>query len=161
VLFGRPGTGKTTFAKGIASRLGWPFVEIEPPRLGAQGPDRKARPAICRRYVEEIIDEDVAALVDATELLTRPTSSSPPARRPSTPSSASTSSGFPGGAIAGRHRADAAALARTSSRSSNRAGAGSPATDYHARSMPPCLGSWTSRPQLDQRAGMRSTGAGR
>jgi SpoVK/Ycf46/Vps4 family AAA+-type ATPase len=29
VLFGPPGTGKTTFAKGIASRLGWPFVEIE------------------------------------------------------------------------------------------------------------------------------------
>jgi AAA+ superfamily predicted ATPase len=34
VLFGPPGTGKTTFAKGIASRLGWPFVELEPSRLG-------------------------------------------------------------------------------------------------------------------------------
>jgi transitional endoplasmic reticulum ATPase len=42
VLFGPPGTGKTTFAKGIASRLGWPFVEIEPSRLGGQGPERDA-----------------------------------------------------------------------------------------------------------------------
>lgn len=36
VLFGPPGTGKTTFAKAIASRLGWPFVEIFPSRLGAE-----------------------------------------------------------------------------------------------------------------------------
>lgn len=42
VLFGPPGTGKTTFAKGIASRLGWPFVEIEPSRLGGQGADPEA-----------------------------------------------------------------------------------------------------------------------
>jgi transitional endoplasmic reticulum ATPase len=42
VLFGPPGTGKTTFAKGIASRLGWPFIEIEPARLGGQGPEREA-----------------------------------------------------------------------------------------------------------------------
>lgn len=35
VLFGPPGTGKTTFARGIASRLGWPFVEIFPSRLAA------------------------------------------------------------------------------------------------------------------------------
>ncbi|MFZ5852111.1 MAG: ATP-binding protein [Actinomycetota bacterium] len=33
VLFGPPGTGKTTFAKGVAARLGWPFVEIFPSRL--------------------------------------------------------------------------------------------------------------------------------
>ncbi|MGD7734110.1 ATP-binding protein [Propionibacteriaceae bacterium G57] len=35
VLFGPPGTGKTTFAKAIASRLEWPFVEIFPSRLAA------------------------------------------------------------------------------------------------------------------------------
>ena len=38
VLFGPPGTGKTTFAKAIASRLGWPFVEIFPSRLAADSP---------------------------------------------------------------------------------------------------------------------------
>lgn len=35
VLFGPPGTGKTTFAKAIASRLEWPFVEIFPSRLAS------------------------------------------------------------------------------------------------------------------------------
>ena len=43
VLFGPPGTGKTTFAKGIASRLGWPFVEIEAAEIAAEGPEREAK----------------------------------------------------------------------------------------------------------------------
>ncbi|MDT4937520.1 MAG: transitional endoplasmic reticulum ATPase [Pseudonocardiales bacterium] len=38
VLFGPPGTGKTTFAKAVASRLRWPFVEVLPSRLAAEGP---------------------------------------------------------------------------------------------------------------------------
>ena len=33
ILFGPPGTGKTTFAKGVAARLSWPFVELFPSRL--------------------------------------------------------------------------------------------------------------------------------
>jgi transitional endoplasmic reticulum ATPase len=37
VLFGPPGTGKTTFAKAVASRLGWPFVEVFPSRLAGAG----------------------------------------------------------------------------------------------------------------------------
>src|SRR5262249_49666240 len=37
ILFGPPGTGKTSFAKGIASRLGWPFVELFPSLLFAEG----------------------------------------------------------------------------------------------------------------------------
>lgn len=43
VLFGPPGTGKTTFAKGIASRLGWPFIEVQPAELAGEGPDRQAK----------------------------------------------------------------------------------------------------------------------
>ncbi len=39
VLFGPPGTGKTTFAKGVASRLGWPFVPIGPASLGDDSED--------------------------------------------------------------------------------------------------------------------------
>ncbi|MBA2552661.1 MAG: AAA family ATPase [Geodermatophilaceae bacterium] len=43
VLFGPPGTGKTTFAKGIASRLGWPSIEIQPAELAGEGPERQAK----------------------------------------------------------------------------------------------------------------------
>ncbi|MEU3030475.1 ATP-binding protein [Streptomyces incarnatus] len=35
ILFGPPGTGKTSFAKAVSSRLGWPFVELFPSRLAA------------------------------------------------------------------------------------------------------------------------------
>lgn len=36
VLFGPPGTGKTTFAKAVASRLDWPFIEISPSGLATE-----------------------------------------------------------------------------------------------------------------------------
>ena len=37
-LFGPPGTGKTSFAKGAASRLGWPLVELFPSRPAGESP---------------------------------------------------------------------------------------------------------------------------
>lgn len=39
VLFGPPGTGKTTFAKGVASRLHWPFVTVEAAALAGEHGD--------------------------------------------------------------------------------------------------------------------------
>ncbi|MGV9711794.1 ATP-binding protein [Gordonia sp. NPDC003424] len=38
MLFGPPGTGKTTFAKAVASRLGWSFIEVFPSRLADGAP---------------------------------------------------------------------------------------------------------------------------
>jgi transitional endoplasmic reticulum ATPase len=35
VLFGPPGTGKTSFARSVAGRLRWPFVELLPSKLAA------------------------------------------------------------------------------------------------------------------------------
>lgn len=35
LMFGPPGTGKTTFAKATAGRLGWPFVELLPSKLSS------------------------------------------------------------------------------------------------------------------------------
>jgi len=52
VLFGPPGTGKTTFAKGVASRLRWPFVELFPSRLAAEGLEGQA--SALREFFEQV-----------------------------------------------------------------------------------------------------------
>jgi transitional endoplasmic reticulum ATPase len=64
VLFGPPGTGKTTFAKAVASRLGWPFVEVFPSRLAA-GADGLA---LALRETFTAIDELEHALVFIDEV---------------------------------------------------------------------------------------------
>jgi transitional endoplasmic reticulum ATPase len=66
VLFGPPGTGKTTFAKGIASRLGWPFVEIEPSELVDEGVDHEGR--LLARAFERLLELSSAVVfVDEVE----------------------------------------------------------------------------------------------
>jgi transitional endoplasmic reticulum ATPase len=64
VLFGPPGTGKTTFAKAVASRLDWPFVEVFPSRLAAS--DGGLAAALRRTFTE--IDELEHAVVFIDEV---------------------------------------------------------------------------------------------
>jgi N-acetylglutamate synthase-like GNAT family acetyltransferase len=65
VLFGPPGTGKTSFARAIASRLGWPFVEVLPSALLAD----PAGPAAALRATFEQVRrlEKVLVFIDEVE----------------------------------------------------------------------------------------------
>jgi transitional endoplasmic reticulum ATPase len=66
MLFGPPGTGKTTFAKAIAGRLGWPFVEIFPSQLA--GPDAHGRAGALRELFERLLYLDsVVVIIDEVE----------------------------------------------------------------------------------------------
>jgi ATP-dependent 26S proteasome regulatory subunit len=66
MLFGPPGTGKTTFAKAIAGRLGWPFVEIFPSQLA--GPDAHGRAGALRDLFERLLYLDsVVVFIDEVE----------------------------------------------------------------------------------------------
>jgi transitional endoplasmic reticulum ATPase len=66
ILFGPPGTGKTTFAKAIAGRLGWPFVEVFPSQL--TGGDAHGRAGALRELFERLMYLDnVVAFIDEVE----------------------------------------------------------------------------------------------
>ncbi|WP_392671566.1 ATP-binding protein [Streptomyces sp. LN785] len=64
VLFGPPGTGKSTFAKAVASRLGWPFVELFPSRLALE--DGLAN-GLSRRFEEIAQLDHVLVFIDEVE----------------------------------------------------------------------------------------------
>jgi transitional endoplasmic reticulum ATPase len=66
ILFGPAGTGKTSFAKAVASRLGWPFVELFPSRLAADAPEGLA--ASLREVFTDLAELDAVVLfIDEVE----------------------------------------------------------------------------------------------
>jgi GNAT superfamily N-acetyltransferase len=76
VLFGPPGTGKTTFAKAIASRLEWPFVEVFPSRLAA---DPGGLAGALRETFLRIAElEHVVVFIDEVEEIAAHRSGEPP-----------------------------------------------------------------------------------
>jgi len=77
VLFGPPGTGKTTFVKAVASRLGWPFVEVFPSRLAAQGQAGVAL-ALRETFTEIAELEHVVVFIDEVEEIAAVRGGKPP-----------------------------------------------------------------------------------
>ena len=65
ILFGPPGTGKTSFAKAVAGRLGWPFVELFPSRLAT--PDVAMSTALREAFVNLIELETAVVFIDEVE----------------------------------------------------------------------------------------------
>ena len=62
LMFGPPGTGKTTFAKAIASRLGWPFIELLPSKMS--GGDRSLAGELREAFLEIGVLDNVVLFID-------------------------------------------------------------------------------------------------
>jgi len=76
VLFGPPGTGKTTFAKAIASRLEWSFVEVFPSRLAT---DPRGLAGALREIFLKIAElEHAVVFIDEVEEIASHRSGEPP-----------------------------------------------------------------------------------
>ncbi|CAN5451956.1 hypothetical protein BH10ACT7_BH10ACT7_25070 [soil metagenome] len=69
ILFGPPGTGKTTIVEGVAAMLGWPFVEMSPAQFLDRGLDQVSSRAdqIFRQMME--LDRCVVLLDEIDELV--------------------------------------------------------------------------------------------
>lgn len=83
ILFGPPGTGKSTFAQAIASRLRWPFLELHPAQLAED--ERGLAGALRARFAEIAELENVVVFIDEIdEIAARRETSSSSATRSAT-----------------------------------------------------------------------------
>ena len=76
VLFGPPGTGKTTFAKAVASRLDWPFIEVFPSRLAGDSNGLAGGLREVFNTVNEL--ENVVVFIDEVEEIASKRKGDPP-----------------------------------------------------------------------------------